>query len=68
MTQDWQPIDSAPKDGTPILIALGTRMDLARWRRQDQCWEGPDSCAFSEQPTHWMPLPDPPVSASPEEP
>lgn len=59
---DWQPIETAPKDGTRVLVnshwmdATGKRLgvEIAHWREEGywQCLE--------RQPTHWMPLPDPP--------
>lgn len=88
----WQPIETAPKDGTEILVVSGTGgtgVLLARWiALQDflttseaeeyadagmsesdleiPCWfyadfvHG-DRLAPDCQPTHWMPLPLPPV-------
>jgi hypothetical protein len=58
----WQPIETAPKDGTPVLcyarIAHGGVSIVMRWDGED--WY--ESLAFSclLRPTHWMPLPKPP--------
>jgi hypothetical protein len=64
---DWQPIETAPKDGTEIL-AYSPR-DYAgifktAWRPTD-CpgWGSIDSCCayyVDMEATHWMPLPEPP--------
>jgi hypothetical protein len=77
MTEEWQPIESAPKDGTRILFALpyvwcgywrGSRpvgMPDYRW---DESWIGWTREAFEDRPlnpTHWMPLPEPPNPSSP---
>lgn len=62
----WQLIDTAPKDGTKILGAHSTSVFIvahttnpkarkAPWRED---WEG--GRLPWNQPTHWMPLPDPP--------
>ena len=80
----WQPIETAPKDGTAVIIFtpadgaavpvpedgqvgfgwfddgcddLGNEVDEATWQWFDQHEQGP--C----HPTHWMPLPEPPVTA-----
>jgi hypothetical protein len=73
---DWQPIKTAPKDGTRVLLVWEYGLVLAHWtddaafkqcafgpgwevdRSEGDCWY-----AFSlrpDQPTHWMPLPEPP--------
>lgn len=56
---DWQPIASAPKDGSPILTWDGEAMFVVEWDAQS--WY--DADAWPRQPTHWMPLPSPPVAA-----
>lgn len=55
MTQEWQPIKTAPKDGTWIVgFAQGTdnfAVGLTYWRNAGG-WEG-----FDRMPTHWIALP-----------
>lgn len=72
MTMEWQPIETAPKDGTPVII---TRHDetwgwVLGWGEYFQQGKivGWVSRGFREppgelglaHPTHWMPLPEPP--------
>jgi hypothetical protein len=64
----WQPIETAPKDGTPILITRPTEWQceegwhVVRW--DDDWWQvhdGKFDCPLrGPDPTHWMPLPVPP--------
>ena len=68
-TTDWQPIDTAPKDGTNVLLVnLRGLMATALW--QDGQWVlrgGVASSFFNRHwPTHWMSLPLPPSSRAPE--
>jgi len=64
---EWQPIKTAPKDGTWIL-AWGIdksvqRVSWGRTRQGELQWCTPHGwCAFRYL-THWMPLPDPPKAA-----
>lgn len=69
---EWQPIETAPKDGVTIICWDGLRVDMWRWDKQQHntrpkpywarvgLWRARDdrSC----QPTHWMPLPEPPTT------
>lgn len=69
----WLPIDSAPKDGTTVLLYSnknGLGWDVVGYGRYEKLGiiEGWISGGFSEtpgnlglaHPTHWMPLPTPP--------
>ena len=56
---DWRPIDTAPKDGTAVLVWDGYDLMVSRF---GACgvneWSTRALCA--EEPTHWIPLPEPP--------
>lgn len=67
----WQPIETAPKDGTRILAyqPLGMWHSARPWRGERievVYWHQPANPKAeglwvpSHRPTHWMPLPDPP--------
>lgn len=64
---EWRPIETAPKDGTTILVAgQGSTAWMAKWRpmkRVPDRWESIGLGALPFYPTHWMPLPDPPDTA-----
>jgi hypothetical protein len=59
---EWQPIETAPKDGTEILV-LTTKYNVVFQSHWDHGWE-----IRNEQfeyigdisPSYWMPLPEPP--------
>ena len=61
----WQPIETAPKDGTWCSFT-STWNRHARWcaRYEDGRWqdinEGENRPGHFEAFTHWMPLPEPP--------
>lgn len=60
---DWQPIETAPKDGTEILLfspngIIQGFFNGQRWK-QDIFYENSDDY-FIFSPSHWMPLPDSP--------
>jgi hypothetical protein len=60
----WQPIETAPRDGTHILIRPcdGT-YNVARWIG---FWASVPG-AWTRQPTHWQPLPPPPTEKRDDE-
>lgn len=75
----WQPIETAPKDGAPVIISVAGFVGEAAYRAEgshEGAWwwanEGPgdyhaDSIDSRHgEPTHWMPLPDPPETAEPD--
>ena len=58
----WQPIATAPKDGTEVLLISAFQHAhsiylVSSW--EDGAWCMPDHL-WRMQPTHWMPLPSPP--------
>lgn len=56
----WQPIETAPKDGTEILASDGGEYYLTAW--EDGAWGMPDSMVYTPKLTHWtalLPLPEP---------
>lgn len=61
---DWQPIETAPKDGTWILTwTQGIHHDCSpylvlRWNKGEWCYEAGHDWY---DPTHWTPLPPEPV-------
>lgn len=70
---EWQPIETAPKDGTSVWAFNGEQAPMcyiagegyALWIWADQVLSDVDPSP--EQPTHWMPLPSPPLAARPQE-
>jgi hypothetical protein len=63
----WQPIETAPKDGTEIVCLdeiYGKRWRYAAVWNGIQWYTGFGDSWPNARPTHWMPLPDPPLSAS----
>ncbi len=71
---EWQPIETAPRDGSSVLLFDGERVSYGGWidveaqgceeSEADLISEGWWSVDLRENaPTHWMPLPDPPVAS-----
>ncbi len=67
---EWQPIETAPKDGTRVLVVsemrgttyagpMPRRLMIAAWI-QTHAWKphGWWSDGGNVYPTHWMPLPE----------
>jgi len=65
----WQPIETAPKDGSDVLVCSTQcvgRFAVASWDGEewrdmgDIGWAGMDG--GGNQPTHWMPIPPAPIT------
>lgn len=56
----WQPIQTAPKDGTEILLYAGGS-GIGQWDDMLGWWSEGN---FMNNPTHWMPLPTDPMEPS----
>lgn len=65
---NWQPIETAPNGGDEYVSVLGYARDVkyevdifevVYWNAGDEHWW---DCEYrmKPQPTHWMPLPEPP--------
>jgi hypothetical protein len=50
----WQPIETAPMDGTEVLVIDAGEVQQVSWWAH--AWSHDDSYV----PTHWQPLPEPP--------
>jgi len=75
VVSEWQPIDTAPKDGTVILVFLlnfwtiSCRITTAAWSSTESLRATGDGEWLVDAPahhppltpTHWMPLPPPPA-------
>ena len=61
---EWRPIDTAPKDGSRVLLSEGVLVHVGRWRgnRSFGSWglETPGLVVVKFDPTYWMPLPQSP--------
>jgi hypothetical protein len=58
----WQPIETAPKDGKEVLgydlgVISGMCWNGRWWEWTVLSWS---DGTFATDPTHWMPLPEPP--------
>ena len=54
---EWQPIETAPKDGTPVLVWCDHEEVTVGWN-YGKSWNFENlDC---RETTHWMPLPEPP--------
>lgn len=66
---EWQPIASAPKDGTAVLlwttdiIGANGRACVGRWGAYNGAWWDVGMEYTLNHPTHWMPLPPSPSSS-----
>jgi len=60
---DWQPIETAPPEKELLLFfpAIGPRKGQTVYARAEMMRVGLVRDFPSRLPTHWMPLPEPPV-------
>jgi hypothetical protein len=69
----WQPIETAPKDNSAVLVYVPMRsvkfMATAFWDTVAGEWRvawtglhNKPSVIKDPEPTHWMPLPEPPIT------
>jgi len=59
----WQPIETAPKDGRPLLLDhpdWHTRVLRGGWDAHEQAWRAHGFGCPATQPSHWHPLPGQP--------
>jgi hypothetical protein len=64
---EWQTIETAPKNYASVLLyEPGRYLGQGHWSNHIRCWLY-DSPTPGGQPTHWMPLPDPPATQPVEE-
>jgi len=67
--QEWQPIETAPKDGTEFLAWYPPDdgddgfFDIADWIEMPKFVNADSWTRGGLDPTHWMPLPEPPRAA-----
>jgi len=53
----WQPIETAPRDGTKVLLTDGLSwIRTGYWAKRIECWSV-DTAVTLNPPTHWTPLP-----------
>ena len=72
LAPEWQPIETAPKDGTEILIVAKGYVAIARWKNINtdahplMAWafhHEDDGAYVLHGPSHWQPMPLPPDAA-----
>jgi hypothetical protein len=61
---EWQPIETAPKDGTWVLVIDETdgAVEIAQWSVFFGRWKLNGYGLFFDNPTYWIPLPSPPTT------
>jgi len=68
----WQPIETAPKDKTVIILGFlphwslngSRRVYEGRWSKTQNTWTSVNGFMIFSEASHWMPLPQPPESAA----
>lgn len=65
LSGSWQPIETAPQDGTQILVVNAYTLfsfDVVHWERSGGVygWSTHEGIRLLRAYTHWMPLPEAP--------
>jgi hypothetical protein len=57
---EWQPIDTAPKDMTEVIVFCGRKDICLGWyfAPSSRTFSWKDENGKDIRPTHWMPLPE----------
>lgn len=68
MSNEWKPIETAPKDGSEFIASYGRQggvKKLVRWNPIHGFWEskGDFVGGFEANATHWLPIPTAPQGA-----
>lgn len=64
---DWQPIETAPRDGDLVVVWTEYGCLMAAWSRARLRWEAPEFDGYLT-PSHWLQLPPPPSEGPKESP
>jgi hypothetical protein len=70
--EDWRPIETAPKDGTPVLLGWYVTWPKLEWVTESAAAGNADIARrgtgyLHGYATHWIPLPKPPVISAGKE-
>lgn len=68
--REWQPIATAPTDGSTVLLAYGALVTCGGYVDHGPLssvgpywWNAEGLDGLDETPTHWMPFPPPPTES-----
>lgn len=61
----WEPIETAPRDGTEVLVFHHGLITIAWWSSIFDEWQNACSADWCHEVTHWMPLPEAPPEPTP---
>lgn len=61
---DWHPIETGPKDTSVLVYCKHGPCEVGHYNTLMRGWVTSWDHRYLDTPTHWMPLPHPPVSTS----
>lgn len=53
---DWQLIETAPRDGTEILVVAEDSLWIASYDSRTEAWSDQGCVEFDADPTYWLPM------------